>query len=46
MEFVLNNLPISQSVILPVWSRNMICIVPGMTLKEVESTSIMQEIFQ
>lgn len=46
VEFVHSNLPLSESLILPVWSREIIAIVPGMTLKQAESTSIIQDIFQ
>jgi hypothetical protein len=39
-DFLLDNLPVSEALIVPLWSREQIIVVPGMTEKEAEATNL------
>jgi hypothetical protein len=47
IEFVLNNLAIKDALVLPVWARSKIVIIPGMNNKDgVEMGASMQDILR
>ena len=43
VDFVLNNLAIKDALVLPVWARSKIIIIPGMNNKEGEMGQSMQD---
>lgn len=44
IDYLLSNMPISEGLIVPIWSRECIVVVPGMTIKEAESTNLMDKL--
>jgi hypothetical protein len=47
IEFVLNNLAIKDALVLPIWARSKIVIIPGMNNRDgVEMGSNMQDILR
>lgn len=45
VEFILNNLPINDALVIPVWAKDSLVILPGMAKKSKESTNIIREMF-
>lgn len=43
IDFVLNNLAIKDALVLPIWARSKIIIIPGMNNKEGELGQSMQD---
>lgn len=47
IEFVLNNLAIKDALVLPIWARSKIVIIPGMNNRDgVEMGASMQDILR
>lgn len=44
IEYLLDNMPISEGLIVPIWSRECIVVVPCMSMKEAESTNLMDKL--
>ncbi len=43
IDFVLNNLSIKDALVMPVWAREKIVIIPGMNGRQAEYIHMMQE---
>lgn len=39
-DYLLDNLPVDEALIVPLWAREQIIVVPGMTEKEAEATNL------
>ena len=46
IEYLLARMPLSESLVVPVWTRELIAIVPGMNAKDAEATNVMSDIFK
>lgn len=46
VEFVLNNLAIKDALVLPVWARSKIIIIPGMSSSDGDLGASMQELLR
>jgi hypothetical protein len=46
VEYLLDSMPLSESLVVPVWTRELIAIVPGMSAKDAESTNVMADIYK
>ena len=46
IEYLLASMPLSESLVVPVWTRELIAIVPGMNAKDAEATNVMADIFK
>ena len=44
IDYLVKNMPISEGLIVPIWSRECLVVVPGMTIKEAESTNLMDKL--